>query len=123
MRRVTLALPLLLIAAAPIDKLGAVSANKAGPSRADRRLKADVLRGMQRYATAAYHCARLDRVQAQSLPKRFRVTSVVYRRGGHWEAWSARVCGQRRGFLVAMWPSRRGGVDFTIEPQRNSARL
>lgn len=108
------ALPLLLIAAAPADR--------AGPSRADKRLKADVLRGMQRYVTAAYRCSRLSDVQAAALPASFRRGSVVYRRKGHWEAWSARACGQRRSFAVAMWPSRRGGVDFTIEPQRGPAK-
>lgn len=110
--------PLLLIAAAPIERAEAARRDRAGPSRADRRLKADILKGMQRYSVAAYRCARLDRVQAQSLPARFRSGSSVYRRMGHWEEWSARACGQRRTFLVAMWPSRRGGVDFTIKPQR-----
>lgn len=116
MRRL-LAFTILLVAAAPFDKAGATRSDRAGPSRADRRLRADVLKGMQRYSVAAYRCARLDRVQAQSLPTRFRAGSPVYRRGGHWEEWSARACGPRRTFLVAMWPSRRGGVDFTIEPQ------
>ncbi|WP_298812016.1 hypothetical protein [uncultured Sphingomonas sp.] len=116
MTRLALVLPILLVAAAPVP------ADRPGPSRADKRLKADVLRGLQRYSVAAYRCARLGQLQAQSLPKRFRAGSPVYRRRGHWEAWSARVCGQRRTFLVAMWPSRRGGVDFTIEPQGSSAR-
>lgn len=109
MNRLVLAAAMLLVAAAPV--------NKAGPSRADKRLKADVLRGMQRYVLAAYRCSRLSDVQAASLPRSFRRTSVVYQRKGHWEAWSARACGQRRTFAVAMWPSRRGGIDFTIEPQ------
>lgn len=121
MRRL-LAFTILLVAAAPVGKAGMPQGDKAGPSRADRRLRADVLKGMQRYSVAAYRCARLDRVQAQSLPTRFRTGSPVYRRGGHWEEWSARACGQRRTFLVAMWPSRRGGVDFTIEPQRPPRR-
>lgn len=114
--RLALVLPVLLVAAAPAP------ADRPGPSRADKRLKADVLRGMQRYSVAAYRCARLSQVQAQSLSKRFRAGSPVYRRKGHWEAWSARVCGQRRTFLIAMWPSRRGGVDFTIEPQGKGQR-
>lgn len=105
---------LLLIAAAPVKT--------AGPSQADRRLKADVLRGMQRYVAAAYRCSRLRGVQAATLPASFRRGSIVYRRKGHWEAWSALACGQRRSFAVAMWPSRRGGVDFTIEPQGKSRR-
>lgn len=107
--RWTFALPLLLVAAAPADR--------AGPSRADHRLKADVLRALQRYSVAACRGARLGQVQAQSLPRHFRSGSPVYRRGGHWEEWSARVCGQRRSFLVAMWPRRHGGVDFTLQPR------
>ncbi len=114
--------PLLLIAAEPAEQARPYRADKAGPSRADKRLKADVLRGMQRYVAAAYRCPRLRAVQAASLPARFRRGSPVYRRGGHWELWSANVCGRRRSFAVAMWPGRRGGVDFTIEPREKPRR-
>jgi len=88
-----------------------------GQSRATPQLKHDVLTVIAGYAQARHACGTITTVESASLGEKFEPKTPLYRvtAPGHlYERWVAELCGTKRAFLVALWPSPKGGADYKV---------
>jgi hypothetical protein len=88
-----------------------------GQSRATLQLKQDVLVAITGYSKARHACGTIASVETTPLGDTFEPKTPLYRvtEPNHlYERWSADLCGTKRAFLVALWPSPKGGADYKV---------
>src|SRR3954463_6263586 len=88
-----------------------------GQSRASPQLKHDVLTVIAGYAKGAHDCGTITTVESAPLGETYEPKTAIYRVAspGHlYERWVAELCGTKRAFLVALWPSPKGGADYKV---------
>ncbi len=88
-----------------------------GQSRATPQLKQDVLSAITGYAKARHGCGAVAGVQTMPLGDKYEPKTPLYRvsEPQHlYERWTADLCGTKRAFLVALWPSPKGGADYKV---------
>lgn len=83
-----------------------------GNTHATRQLTADVLRDIARYSKANGGCSFLFSAHMAPLPR----SAALVARGGYQELWTVNACAAKQRFRVTMWPSARGGSDYTVVP-------
>ena len=126
-RRVPIGLMLLLAMAAPAAaQSGAPSPQSAaqpgeirivGQSRATVQLKRDILTAIAGYSKARHSCDTIATVETAPLPQGYEPKTAMFRVSApqhFYERWVASLCGTKRAFLVAMWPSDKGGADYKV---------
>ena len=89
----------------------------SGVSRATPQLKRDVMVAISAYTKARHSCGSIAAVEAAPMAKDFEPKTPMYRvdAPGHlYERWVAELCGTKRAFLVALWPSPKGGADYKV---------
>lgn len=82
----------------------------SGRTLASPRLAADVLSDIGRYSKATGGCRFVHSAHMSVVPGSFTA------RGGHAEIWTVNLCAAKQRFRVTMWPSARGGSDYTVRP-------
>jgi hypothetical protein len=88
-----------------------------GQSRASPQLKRDVLTAIVGYAKSAHACNSLTTVESAPLGEKYEPKTLMYRVAAPqhlYERWVADLCGTKRVFLVALWPSPKGGADYKV---------
>jgi hypothetical protein len=108
-----LGLTALLVSAAP----ALADVKFAGQSRATPQLKRDVLVAIAGYSKARHGCGAVAGVEAAPLGDKYEPRTALYRvtEPQHlYERWTADLCGTKRAFLVALWPSPKGGADYKV---------
>jgi hypothetical protein len=88
-----------------------------GKSQASPQLKRDVLTAIAGYSKGAHACATITTVESAPLGDKYEPKTPLYRvaHPGHlYERWVADLCGTKRAFLVALWPSPKGGADYKV---------
>ena len=88
-----------------------------GQSRATLQLKRDILGVIAGYAKARHSCGTIAAVETAPLPQGYEPKTAMFRVSEpqhFYERWVANLCGTRRAFLVALWPSPKGGADYTV---------
>lgn len=88
-----------------------------GVSQATPQLKRDVMVAISAYTKARHSCAAVTAVETAPMAKDFEPKTAMYRVSapGHvYERWIADGCGAKRAFLVALWPSPKGGADYKV---------
>lgn len=88
-----------------------------GQSRATAPLKRDILTAIAGYSKARHSCGTVTKVETARLPDSYEPKTEMYRASApqhFYERWVASLCGSRRSFLVAMWPSPKGGADYKV---------
>lgn len=111
-----------LIAAATLAGAALVSQPAAayeltttGRTLASRQLTVDILRDIARYSKATGGCSFLFSANMRVLPRDY-AAPATRARGGHAEEWTVNACAAKQRFRVNMWPSPRGGTDYTVSP-------
>jgi len=87
-----------------------------GQSRASPHLKHDVLTVMG-YAQHAHACGTISTVESVPMGAAYEPKTPMYRVAAPdhlYERWVADLCGTKRTFLVALWPSPKGGADYKV---------
>lgn len=88
-----------------------------GQSRASPQLKHDVVVVIASYAKGVHGCGTITTVESAPLGDSYEPKTPLYRvaEPGHlYERWVAELCGTKRTFLVALWPSPKGGADYKV---------
>jgi hypothetical protein len=88
-----------------------------GQSRATLQLKQDVLVAITGYSKVRHACGTVAGVETAPLGDGYEPKTPSYRvtEPQHlYERWTADLCGTRRSFLVALWPSRKGSADYRV---------
>lgn len=88
-----------------------------GVSRATAPLKRDVMAAISGYTKARHSCAAITTVETAPMAKDFEPRTPMYRvsePGRIYERWVADACNIKRAFLVALWPSPKGGADYKV---------
>jgi hypothetical protein len=88
-----------------------------GQSRATVQLKRDVMTAVAGYAQQRHGCKAITTVETAPLPPDYEPKAPLFRASEpqhFYERWTADVCGTKRPFLVALWPSPKGGADFKV---------
>ena len=88
-----------------------------GQSRATAQLKRDVMTAVAGYAQQRHACKTITTVETAPLPQGYEPKTAMFRVSEpqhFYERWTADVCGTKRPFLVALWPSPKGGADFKV---------
>lgn len=88
-----------------------------GQSRATPQLKQDVLVAITGYSKARHACGVATSVETTPLGDKYEPKTALYRVAAPnhlYERWTADLCGTRRVFLVALWPSSKGGADYKV---------
>lgn len=88
-----------------------------GQSRANVQLKNDVMIMVSGYSRYQHSCKTITTVETAPLRQGYEPKTAMFRVSEpqhFYERWTADVCGTKRAFLVAMWPSPKGGVDFKV---------
>jgi hypothetical protein len=88
-----------------------------GQSRATPQLKRDVLTAIASYTKFRHSCDAIATIETTSMGETFEPKTPIYRvnNPGHlYERWVADLCGSKRAFLVALWPSPKGGADYKV---------
>lgn len=88
-----------------------------GQSRASPQLKHDVLVVIASYAKGVHACATITTVESAPLGDKYEPKTPMYRATAPdhlYERWVAELCGTKRAFLVALWPSPKGGADYKV---------
>jgi hypothetical protein len=91
--------------------------NFVGQSRATVQLKRDVMTAVAGYAQQRHACKTITTVETAPLPQGYEPKTALFRVSEpqhFYERWTADVCGTKRPFLVALWPSPKGGADFKV---------
>lgn len=86
-----------------------------GQSRATLQLKRDILAVIAGYAKAWHGCGTIGTLETAPLPQGYEPKTASFRvsQPQHfYERWTADLCGAKRTFLVALWPSPKGGTDY-----------
>ena len=88
-----------------------------GQSRASPQLKRDVLTVITGYAQYTHACGTISTVESAPLGAGYEPKTPMYRVAAPdhlYERWVADLCGTKRTFLVALWPSPKGGADYKV---------
>jgi hypothetical protein len=88
-----------------------------GQSRATSQLKRDILTAISGYSKARHSCDTIATVETAPLPQGYEPKTAMFRVSApqhFYERWVASLCGTKRAFLVAMWPSPKGGADYKV---------
>ena len=88
-----------------------------GESRATPQLKQEVLVAIAGYSKARHACGTVAGVETAPLGDKYEPRTPLYRVDAPqhlYERWTADLCGTRRAFLVALWPSPKGGADYKV---------
>lgn len=88
-----------------------------GQSRATAQLKRDVLVAISGYSKARHACGAITTVETVPYPPGFEPKTAMFRATApqhFYERWTASLCGTKRPFLVALWPSPKGGADYQV---------
>lgn len=112
-RTATLAIAGLIVVASP----AVADVRFVGPSRASPQLKTDIVTVISGYAKSQHACATLTTIETASLGDKFEPKTPLYRATAPnhlYERWTADLCGTKRAFLVALWPSAKGGADYKV---------
>lgn len=86
-----------------------------GQSRATLQLKRDILAVIAGYAKARHGCGTIGTLETAPLPKGYEPKTAMFRVSQlqhFYERWQVDLCGAKRTFLVALWPSPKGGTDY-----------
>lgn len=114
MSRGPLVVAMLLFLCLPITA-GATDTKIVGQSRASPQLKRDILAVIAGYANARHSCGTIAGLETAPLPQGFEPKTAMFRVNEpqhFYERWVADLCGTKRAFLVALWPSPKGGTDY-----------
>lgn len=114
-----IAAAMIAMAAVASQPAAAYDITTTGHTRATPQLAVDILSTISRYSKATDGCAFVFSADMQVLPRDYsptRTTVPVTSRGGHYEQWTLNACAAKQRFLVAMWPSPRGGSDYAVTP-------
>jgi hypothetical protein len=117
---VTLAMPAAAQVGAPATPQSTASRpvyTFVGQSRATAQLKRDVMTAVAGYAQQRHACKTITTVETAPLPQGYEPKTAMFRVSEpqhFYERWTADVCGTKRPFLVALWPSPKGGADFKV---------
>ncbi|WP_421997051.1 hypothetical protein [Reyranella sp.] len=107
-----------LVLAALVPAIGVAADVKiVGQSHATPQLKRDVLTVILGYARGRHSCGTLTSAETAPLAKDYEPKSAMFRTSapGHvYERWVVDLCGTKRAFLVALWPSPKGGADYKV---------
>lgn len=112
-RTALLAFAGLIVVANPAD----ADIKFVGQSQASPQLKHDVLTVIASYANGAHACGTITTVESARLGDKYEPKTPLYRVAspGHlYERWVADLCGTKRAFVVALWPSPKGGADYKV---------
>jgi hypothetical protein len=111
MKRMTL-IAAAIVAAASIASQPAAAYDlpTTGRTLATPRLAADILTDISRYSKANGGCSFIFSADMRIVP------GSSTPRGGHAEIWTLNACAAKQRFRVTMWPSPRGGSDYTFQP-------
>ena len=115
--RIASGLALLLVLAAPQAFAQSTDMKFVGQSRATPELKRDILTAVAGYAKARHSCGTVTTVETAPLPQGYEPKTAMFRVSApqrFYERWLAGLCGTKRAFLVAMWPSPKGGADYKV---------
>jgi hypothetical protein len=116
MRRALMGFVLLVATTAPAFAQGGSPDIKiTGQSRATLQLKRDILGVIAGYAKARHSCGTITAVETAPLPQGYEPKTAMFRVSEpkhFYERWVADLCGTKRDFLVALWPSPKGGTDY-----------
>ncbi len=88
-----------------------------GQSRATVPLKRDIVTAIAGYSKARHSCGTVTTVETAPLPEGYEPKTAMFRASApqhFYERWTASLCGAKRAFLVAMWPSPKGGADYKV---------
>jgi hypothetical protein len=88
-----------------------------GQSRATVQLKSDVMVAISGYTKARHSCGTITTVETAPMKPGFEPRTAMFRvsEPDHlYERWIAEACGTKRAFLVALWPSPKGGADYKV---------
>lgn len=115
---------MMLGAIAAVTAIAAPSADAyplrtTGRTLASPQLTADVLNRIAVYSKATGGCSMLFSAHMEVMPATYvpaAPAGPARARGGHFEEWTVNVCAAKQRFQVALWPSPRGGTDFTVTP-------
>lgn len=89
----------------------------SGQSRATPQLKRDVMVAVAAYSQHSHACKQIASVATAPLPPGYEPKTALFRASApqhFYELWTADVCGTKRPFLVALWPSPKGGADYKV---------
>ena len=92
-----------------------------GETTASPQLRADTVKAVSIYATAATQCERVDSINVQTLhvdPDVRGDSSGEVISGNIEERWTASLCGQEAPFLVTFIPDGRGGSVIRVRPDK-----
>ena len=115
--RTATGLMFLLSLAAPQAVAQSTDIKFVGQSRATPQLKRDILTAVAGYSKARHSCATITTVETAPLPQGYEPKTEMFRASApqhFYERWVAGLCGTKRAFLVAMWPSPKGGADYKV---------
>lgn len=116
MRRAFMGFALLVATTAPaLAQGGSPDIKITGQSRATLQLKRDILGVIAGYAKARHSCGTIAAVETAPLPQGYEPKTAMFRASEpqhFYERWMADLCGTKRAFLVALWPSPKGGTDY-----------
>jgi hypothetical protein len=115
--RIVTGLMLLLALAAPQAVAQSTDIKFVGQSRATPQLKRDILTAVAGYSKARHSCNTVTTVETAPLPQGYEPKTAMFRVSEpqhFYERWVAGLCGTKRAFLVAMWPSPKGGADYKV---------
>jgi len=113
MKRTALGLVALFVVAGPAY----ADIKFVGQSQASPQLKHDVLSAIAGYAKGAHACATITTVESAPLGAGYEPKTPMYRVTNpqhFYERWVTELCGTKRAFLVALWPSPKGGADYKV---------
>lgn len=108
---------LALALAAPHAVAQSTDIKFVGQSRATPQLKRDILTAVIGYSKARHSCGTITTVETAPLPQGYEPKTAMFRASApqhFYERWVAGLCGTKRAFLVAMWPSPKGGSDYQV---------
>jgi hypothetical protein len=91
--------------------------SSSSASRATPQLKRDVLEVIAGYAKHSHACGTITTVESAQLGDKYEPKTPMYRVSAPqhvYERWVADLCGTKRAFLVALWPSPKGGADYKV---------
>jgi hypothetical protein len=115
--RIATGLMLVFALAAPQAVAQSTDIKFVGQSRATPQLKRDILTAVTGYSKARHSCGTVTTVETAPLPQGYEPKTAMFRVSEpqhFYERWVAGLCGAKRAFLVAMWPSPKGGADYKV---------
>ena len=116
-RRIAIGVMILFALVAPQGIAQSTDIKFVGQSRATPQLRRDILTAVAGYSKARHSCDTVTTVETAPLPQGYEPKTAMFRVSApqhFYERWIAGLCGTKRAFLVAMWPSPKGGADYKV---------